>query len=67
MSQLSAIAYTSTSVHPMSRVDIEALLFKCRAFNSDVGVTGTPPCQMIEHFSVSSPAAQGRGGAQNRE
>jgi hypothetical protein len=40
MSQLYCIAYLSTCVEPFSTEEIEALLFKCRAFNSGVGVTG---------------------------
>jgi hypothetical protein len=40
MSQLSCLAYLSTCVKPFSTEEIEALLFKCRAFNSGVGVSG---------------------------
>jgi hypothetical protein len=40
MSPLSAVAYLSTSIKPLATGDIEALLYKCRAFNSTVGVTG---------------------------
>jgi hypothetical protein len=66
MSQLSAIAYTSTSVHPMSRVDIEALLFKCRAFNSAVGVTGALLLSDRTFFQYFEGPPEGVGQAYKR-
>jgi hypothetical protein len=59
MSQLFAVAYLSTSVEELSVDAIESLLFKCRAFNSAVGVTGVLFLQDRTYFQYFEGPSEG--------